>query len=132
MSLGLLLPLEVGAPHNDCACIALNGQHGFEGKSAAIAAGVLAGAAHAAFWVVGHEATSINYLRLVSANHINDNRIPGHNPKRGTSERAKQVSVRTVIGERGNSQAEPCNAGDQVKRDDQQEQAELFGADGLR
>ena len=98
MSLGLLLPLEVGAPHNDCVCIALNGQHGFEGKSAAIAAGVLAGAAHAAFWVMGHEATSINSLRLVSANHINDNRIPAYDPKRGTGECTNQVSVRAVFG----------------------------------
>lgn len=43
------LPLEVGAPHDDRAGIALNRRHGLEGKGAAISAGVLASAAHAAF-----------------------------------------------------------------------------------
>ena len=48
------LPLEVGAPHDDRAGIALNRRHGLEGKGATISAGVLASAAHAAFGVVGH------------------------------------------------------------------------------
>ena len=52
--MGLLLPLEVGAAHDDRAGVALNRGHRFEGKGTAIASGVLAGAAHAAFGVVGH------------------------------------------------------------------------------
>ena len=48
------LPLEVGAPYDDRAGIALNRRHGLEGKGAAISAGVQASAAHAAFGLVGH------------------------------------------------------------------------------
>ena len=43
------LTLEVGAPHDDRAGIALYRRHIYEGKGAAISAGVLARAAHAAF-----------------------------------------------------------------------------------
>ena len=46
------LTLEVGAPHDDRAGIALYRRHIYEGKGAAISAGVLASAAHAAFGVV--------------------------------------------------------------------------------
>ena len=53
-SLGLQLPLEVSAAHDDRAGVALNRRHSLEGKGAAVAAGVLAGAAHAAFGMVGH------------------------------------------------------------------------------
>ena len=52
--MGLQLPLEVGAAHDDRAGVALNRGHRLEGKGTAIASGVLAGAAHAAFGVVGH------------------------------------------------------------------------------
>ena len=48
------LTLEVGAPHDDRAGIALYRRHIYEGKGAAISAGVLASAAHAAFGLVGH------------------------------------------------------------------------------
>ena len=54
MGLGLELPLEVSAAHDDRAGIALDRRHSLEGKGAAITAGVLASAAHAAFGVVGH------------------------------------------------------------------------------
>ena len=53
-SVGLQLSLEVSAAHDDREGVALNRRHGFEGKGTAIATGVLAGAAHAAFGVVGH------------------------------------------------------------------------------
>ena len=56
-SLGLQLPLEVSAAHDDRAGVALNRRHSLEGKGAAVAAGVLAGAAHAAFGMVGHGVT---------------------------------------------------------------------------
>lgn len=53
------LTLEVGAPHDDRAGIALYRRHIYEGKGAAISAGVLASAAHAAFGVMGHGITSM-------------------------------------------------------------------------
>ena len=53
------LTLEVGAPHDDRAGIALYRRHIYEGKGAAISAGVLASAAHAAFGVVGHGHPSV-------------------------------------------------------------------------
>ena len=52
--MGLQLPFEVSAAHDDRAGIALNRRHGLEGKGAAISAGVLVSTAHATFWVVGH------------------------------------------------------------------------------
>ena len=52
------LALEVSAPHDDCADIALNWRHGFKGGGAAVVAGMLVNAAHAAFGVVGHGVTS--------------------------------------------------------------------------
>ena len=67
------LPLEVGAPHDDLAGIALNRRYGLEGKGAAISAGVLTSAAHAAFGVVGYvllpiSAAASTIARRVAAN----------------------------------------------------------------
>ena len=93
-----MLPLEVSAPRNDCACVALNRRHVLEGKGTAIAACLRAGAKTWRLLGGYPWAASINSLCLGTANHVNDNRIPGHNPKRGTSECAYQVSVRAVIG----------------------------------
>ena len=55
---GLQLPIEVSAAHDDRGGIALNRRHGLEGKGAAISVGVLASAAHAAFGLVVHGVTS--------------------------------------------------------------------------
>ena len=55
--LGLELPLEASAAHDHRAGIAKNRRHSLEGKGAAIAAGVLANATHAAFGLVVHGVT---------------------------------------------------------------------------
>lgn len=54
MEEGLLAALEVSAADDHRLSVPGERRHGAEGQVAAIAVGVDAGGAHAAFWLVGH------------------------------------------------------------------------------
>lgn len=72
--LGLQLPFEVSAAHDGRVSVALNRLHGLEGKGTAVAAGVLAGATHTAFGLVGHgvpRAASISSMKAWGSSTAN-------------------------------------------------------------